>query len=144
MKITLLMVIILCMTSCSMQPDEIDYGKDACHYCKMNIVDKVHAAQIVTKKGRFYKYDAAECMLNDLKDQDRDKIGIFLVTDYTQPGKLIDATKATFLISDLIQSPMGENLSSFQSKESANRMILENDTGVLYNWNGIQQLFYTK
>jgi copper chaperone NosL len=30
----------------------------------MTIVDKVHAAEIVTKKGKVCKFDATECMIN--------------------------------------------------------------------------------
>ena len=34
--------------------------------------DPQHAAQIVTTKGKAYKYDAAECMINDLKQKGKD------------------------------------------------------------------------
>ena len=136
-------ILILLTVSCTVKPEKIVYGKDACHYCKMNIVDKVYAAQLVTKKGKQYKYDAAECFLNDLAARDTTKIAFFLVTDYITPEKLIDATIATYVISESIQSPMGESLASFQTKESAVKFVKTNDD-TLYTWSQIQQHFQTK
>jgi copper chaperone NosL len=136
-------ILILVTVSCTVKPEKIAYGKDACHYCKMNIVDKVYAAQLVTKKGKQYKYDAAECFLNDLAERDTTKMAFFLVTDYITPEKLVDATKATYLISESIQSPMGESLASFRTKESAVKFVKTTDD-TLYTWSQIQQHFQTK
>jgi len=144
MKIGLTVVIVLLFISCEVKPDKIVYGKDACHYCKMNIVEKNHAAQLVTKKGKQFKYDAAECLLNDLNKKDIDKVAILLVADFYSPEKLIDATKATFLVSDSIQSPMGENLATFEERKDAVSFIKKNRHGDLYSWNEIQEHFNTK
>lgn len=122
--------------SCKAEPQKIEYGTDACHYCKMTIVEKTHAAEIVTKKGRSYKYDAIECMLNEMKEEGSDKIALFLVTDYTKPTILIDATKTTFLISKEIKSPMGANLSAFSDKKESEKYL-----GDTYDWEGIKKVF---
>ena len=50
-----IVVLLLIFTSCNVGPQAINYGSDGCHFCKMTIVDKVHAAEIVTKKGKVYK-----------------------------------------------------------------------------------------
>ena len=85
--------------SCEVSPKPINYGSDGCHFCSMTIVDKQHAAQIVTKKGKAFKFDAVECMMNHLKSVDMSSIELFMVNDFQEPGELIDANKATFLIS---------------------------------------------
>jgi copper chaperone NosL len=85
----------------------------------MNIVDSQHAAQFVTEKGKCYKFDAIECMLNQIKDFDEAPISLHLICDYSIPGELTDATKATYLISDAIPSPMGGFLTGFSSQEKA-------------------------
>lgn len=121
------------LMSCSIEPNPIDYGSDGCHYCKMTIVDKRHAAQLVTNKGKAFKYDAIECMVNDLQSKDLSTISLYLINDYYSPGKLIDATNSTFLVSKSIPSPMGEYLSGFSNEEIATRVKKEN-TGQLYNW----------
>ena len=43
--------LLLLTISCKVEPEAIEYGKDQCSFCVMNIVDKTHAAQYVTKKG---------------------------------------------------------------------------------------------
>ncbi|WP_040253390.1 nitrous oxide reductase accessory protein NosL [Psychroserpens mesophilus] len=120
--------------SCNVSPKPIDYGSDGCHYCKMTIVDKVHAAEIVTLKGKVYKFDATECMINFMEEFETSEIALYLSNNYTEPETLIDATKATFLISKNIPSPMGAFLSAFKSKSEAKK-IQSQKGGNLYTWN---------
>ncbi len=128
--------VLLLLTGCKVEPEPINYGKDQCHFCKMNIVDKQHAAQMVTKKGKQYKYDAIECMVNELnKTGNINDIAIFLISDYGL-GKMTDAQSATYLISEKIKSPMGANLSGFSSMERAEKFKKENG-GDLYTWEEI-------
>src|SRR5210317_584281 len=88
---------ILCFFfSCSVAPEPINYGQDACHFCKMTIVDQQHSAQYVTKKGKQFKFDAIECMVNDIGKKGNDHLGILLIADYPQPGNMIPAQKATY------------------------------------------------
>ncbi|WP_242202933.1 nitrous oxide reductase accessory protein NosL [Aestuariivivens insulae] len=129
---TILTVLFL-FIGCNIAPKAIDYGNDVCHFCKMTIVDKLHAAEIVTQKGKIYKFDASECMINYLKEFDTSEIKFYLSNNYTEPEELIDATKATFLISENIPSPMGAYLSAFKTKANAEK-VLQDKGGTLYNW----------
>lgn len=52
LKLITALVAIGLLWSCSIAPEPINYGQDGCHFCKMTIVDKVHAAEIVTTKGK--------------------------------------------------------------------------------------------
>ncbi len=61
--VLLLLSLLFFVVGCSVEESPINYGKDACNFCKMNIVDKQHAAEIVTSKGKPFKYDAIECMV---------------------------------------------------------------------------------
>ena len=127
------LALLLLFLSCNVSPKPIDYGSDGCHFCSMTIVDKVHAAEVVTKKGKVYKFDATECMINFMKEFDTAEIQHYLSNNYTEPEALIDATKATFLISKNIPSPMGEFLSAFMNKENAIKTQTEKG-GTLYSW----------
>ncbi len=133
LKPYLILTLLIAIFSCNVSPKAIDYGHDACDFCKMTIVDKVHAAEIVTEKGKVYKFDATECMINFMNNFDASEVKLYLSNNYTQPESLIDATKATFLISKNIPSPMGAYLSAFKSKEDAKRFQSEKG-GTLYNW----------
>lgn len=133
-----LSIISLLLASCNVSPQLINYGSDACHFCDMTIVDKQHASQLVTTKGKAYKYDAIECMVHSVQDEFKDtEMAYYLVADLNAPGELIDATKATYLVSERLQSPMGENLSAFSTEESGKK-AQEKFTGDLYSWKEIQ------
>lgn len=132
----LCVLVIPILVSCEIEPKPIAYGEDACDFCKMTIVDKQHGAEVVTHKGKVFKFDASECMLNYMKDKDMESISLFLVNDFNSPGELINATGATFLISPNIPSPMGEYLTAFSTREAAEKARQEND-GELYQWENL-------
>lgn len=136
-------IVLLLTISCKVEPQPIEYGKDQCSFCKMNVVDKTHAAQYVTSKGKQFKFDAIECMVNDLNENDEEEIAILLVANYGNPGEMIDAKTATYLISEEIKSPMGANLSAFSSKNKAEE-LQQKHGGDLYTWGTLKQKFSDK
>jgi len=126
----------LLLAACSVEPEPIAYGRDTCAFCRMTIVDKTHAAQLVTRKGKQFKYDAIECLVQNLPDWRADQIGLLLVADYAEPGALTDAESATYLISEGIKSPMGAYLSAFSSPEAA-EVARKEHGGILYSWENL-------
>ena len=136
-KITALVALLL-LFNCGNSPQPIIYGQDGCHFCKMTIVDKLHAAEIVTKKGKVFKFDATECMVNHIKTIDPTTIKHFLSSNYLEAESLIDATQASFLISENIPSPMGAFLSVFVSKADA-ESIQAQKSGEIYSWEALLQ-----
>lgn len=142
MKKTVLIFAILTivLSACSISPQPINYGKDGCSFCKMTIVDQQHGAQIVTEKGKAFKFDAIECMLNYNIQNQAQPVALFLINDFNGSGKLIDATQATYLISENIPSPMGAFLSGFESQQKATDLQQENG-GELFNWEELNQHF---
>ena len=132
-RISFLLILVGLFSSCDRGPQPILYGEDACDFCRMTIVDQQHAAQVVTQKGRAYKYDAIECMINDLKRWDRPEIRHYLVTDYKNPGVLTNALEANYLISEGIPSPMGAFLSAFE-EESTRQKAFDTVGGQMLQW----------
>jgi len=120
-----LVLLIFAMIACKPEPKDIAFGEEVCSYCTMTIVDTQHAAQVVTKKGKVYSFDAIECMLRSDQVKEQEKMALFLCSDYSAPGEMIDATKATFLISESVPSPMGANLSAFLSLDMAKNIAAE-------------------
>lgn len=127
LNITLIVLTMAIAMSCSVEPQPINYGTDACEFCKMTIVENRWAAEIVTEKGKAYKYDAIECMMNYMNRNDisSDGLALLLVDDYSKPGDLIDATKATYIKSEAIPSPMGAFLSAFNNADAAKKTVAE-------------------
>jgi copper chaperone NosL len=134
------LVLLIIALSCSIDKKPIAYGEAACYYCSMTIVDQQHASQIVTDKGKVYNYDAAECMLNQMQEEDAPVAALYLVNDYHNPGELMDATTSIFLISEGIPSPMGEFLTAFRTRKEADA-ALEKHGGELFDWVEIQAAF---
>ncbi len=144
MKKYLILVLFLALVvSCKPSAEPFDYGSDVCHYCSMTIVDRQHAAQFATKKGRVYKFDAIECMMNHVQTIDADEVALFRVNTYGSPGELFDAEKATYLISPEIPSPMGEFLTAFESAENA-EMANQSNEGDLFTWLELKDRFKNK
>jgi len=140
-KTVFLFLVIFTITSCSKEAEPIQYGNDQCNFCKMNVVDKAHSAQYVTKKGKQFKYDAIECMVNEInKLGNINDLAVLLVADFGNPGAMVDAKTATYLISKGIKSPMGAFLSGFSDKAKAE----ENKSkfgGQVFDWNSLVELF---
>ena len=132
-RIAYLILLVVLFSSCDRGPQPILYGVDACDFCRMTIVDQQHAAQVVTQKGRAYKYDAIECMINDLKRWNKPEIRHYLVTDYKNPGVLTNALEANYLISEAIPSPMGAFLSAFE-EESTRQKAFDSVGGQMLQW----------
>lgn len=131
-----MLLVSLLMPSCTPTPDPIAYGSDMCHYCKMTIVDRQYGCEVVTKKGKVFKFDAIECMIPYIHENADTEYAFILVSDYEVPASLVDAQSSHFLVSPAIQSPMGGNLSAFSRKESAIETA-ETKGGDIFNWSQI-------
>lgn len=128
------------LPTCTPTPQPIEFGTDPCAHCKMTIVDKPFASELVTKKGRVFKFDAIECMIQYIQENKDLESGLLLVNDYNQPGEWLNAEDATFMISKEIPSPMGGYLSAYSTNEEA-QSIQSQKGGELLTWDGLLQNF---
>ena len=110
-----------------------------CIYCKMSIVDPQHSAELVTLKGKAFTFDAIECMVDYVNQYAETNYAFLMVADYQNPGQLIDAQNASFLISDAIPSPMGAFLSAFSSEQNAT-VLQKEKGGEIYHWESLLKL----
>lgn len=133
-----LFIPVLLVNACSTDPEPINFGTDQCSLCRMNISEHRFGAEIVTKKGKIFKYDAAECMFNALSLGNinyNDAAG-FYVVDASNPKQLIDGVTASYLISEKLPSPMGANLSAY-SKRSDAESNQKQHGGELKSWDDL-------
>ncbi len=115
---TNILFLIIIISACNISPVEIAYDYDQCAYCKMIISDSRFGCELVSTKGRIYKYDAIECMLAELNANGKSHYKHILVTDFYNPKILIDGTIATYVISTDRPSPMGANISAYKNESS--------------------------
>lgn len=108
------------LSACQSGPAPIHWGEEACHHCKMTLVQKGYAAQRVNSKGKSFQFDAIECLAGHLAEHP-DLAGERLyVSDLSRPdAPLIPAESATFLKGGRVSSPMGGALAGFASRDSA-------------------------
>lgn len=133
-SVGLTLLISILFFSCSQKPQPISYGKDACEHCKMTIMDNRFGAEIVTVKGRIYKFDAAECMVDFIKSNPERLASpkdMHLTVNVASPGNLIDAHRAFFLKDEAFKSPMGGNLAAFNTRQMAENNLQTADGEVL-------------
>lgn len=133
-----ILLLIFIFLSCGMEPEPINYGKDICAHCNMKIMDKRYGAEYINSKGKVFKFDSGECLIdyavqNGIQEND----GLGLVTDFSNPGTLIKVTDAVFIISQKLPSPMGAFLTAFSSKSNAQQK-LDEVGGDIYNWNSVK------
>ena len=127
---------LLLLLGCQPGPRPVEYGTDACYFCRMTIVDRQHAAEIVTNKGKVYKYDAVECMVNSMDEIGTGDIALYLCNTFDNPGILTDATSVSYLVSEALPSPMGANLTAFATIGEANNARQEYG-GTVYSWEAL-------
>ena len=135
-----LLMVMLLFSACNKDPKPIQYGEDQCDYCSMSIVQRTHSAQLVTEKGKQYKFDAIECMVNYVKDApDKFENANLLVANYNEPGEMVSAEEASYLISKNLPSPMGAYLTAFKTKAEAEEAQEKLD-GKLYRWDELKTI----
>lgn len=132
----------LSLVACKVESEPLHFGTDDCYVCKMKLMDTKFGAEIVTIKGKIYKFDDMNCMLRfynsgDVRTEDMKDI---LVVDFSKPEKLIDARNALYVKSEAIKSPMASHIAAFELNEDLNKMNAE-WSGILLSWGEIQTQF---
>ena len=136
--IACLLFLLLLLAGCKVEPKPIAYGAANCAHCSMTVADNRYGAELVNDKGKAYFFDSAECLAAYINEQPEqgENAAFLLVTDYANPGKLIDARSAHFLQSEALPSPMGMNLTALADAATAGKMQQEHGGQVL-NWDQV-------
>ncbi len=133
-------VTLIFCSACKHEMRPLDYGKENCEQCRMTVMNPQFGAGMLTSKGKVYAFDSGECLVRYLKSKGISGNDQYFVSDFNKPGSLVDATKAIFLQSAQIESPMGGNLASF-AHQAAAKLAQKELGGELLNW---QQLIAKK
>jgi len=141
LTIIIFLLLIFLITSCGSKPEPINYGHDECEFCRMQISDNRYGSELVTDKGKVYKFDSIECLIEFamVKNLIGDANQNFLVTDFATPESFTDATSAFYVHNDNFRSPMGLNVSAFDSEISRQKFVAESG-GDLLNWIDVIEL----
>lgn len=114
---------VVAFNSCSTDgPEPITLNKDMCDNCRMNISDGRFGGEVQTQKGRYYKFDDLKCMAHYATEEPNGQIKSFYIHDFAQNNVLIDATKAYYVWSKELSSPMRGNTAAFANKVDAEKI----------------------
>ncbi len=116
------------------EPQPLSYGKDICEHCKMVISDQKYGAEMITKKGKVYKFDSAECLIDFIAkeaNQQQSKDAKLLAINFAKPGIFMDAKTAFYLKDKGYHSPMGGNIAPFETEMLADNNQVSPDAKVL-------------
>ena len=139
MKNILCVFILLFFISCNTEPQPFVIGQDNCSFCKMPIADIKFGAEIITQKGKLYKFDDTGCMINFIKTGlgADEKIKNLFAVDYSDNKKFLDVNTAVFLVSENLRSPMNTGIAAFASRDLAEPFLKE-FPGEIISWNELQ------
>lgn len=132
------LILALTFSSCQSSPEPFNYGKDGCHFCKMTIMSPQFGAEIITKKGKVYKFDDMHCLISALKKGSikQEEIAQNLVINYQKENDFLNAETATYVVSDQIHSPMNSNAAALGNEQAASELH-KTVKGQVMNWQAL-------
>lgn len=130
MKTILLLAAALCamLIGCQSAIDlkkapDIIYGQDLCVECGMMISEPGFAAAYVTKDGTIRRFDDIGGMVT-YHAKTAENVAVFWVHDFDTED-WIWATKAQFVVSGELTTPMAHGVIAFRNRENANAKSAE-------------------
>lgn len=117
----ILIALVMTLVSCHTKPSPFEPGKDVCHFCKMSITDTRFGGELITKKGKIFKFDDLHCMISFLKagSESDNSLSQKLTINFKKPNTFLEVDKAVFVISPELKSPMGSHTAGFETQAIA-------------------------
>jgi copper chaperone NosL len=130
------LVALLFMAACNPKAEKITVGKDNCAECKMTIIDPKFGGELVTKKGKVYKFDDTHCVAVFLERRgvELNDIQKTLFVNYDNPAEFVEVKHAEFVVSSQFKSPMAGNAAAFKNKREAEEKSREIPGSKITNW----------
>ena len=124
--------------SCNTSPQPIKIGTDTCIFCKMTISDNRFGGEILTKKGKMYKFDDIHCLISFKKSDalNKEAINNIYFVNFEDAHNFIEASKAHLFKSDEFHTPMGGNVAAFDNEQSLNNTA-QKFKGAAVSWNDL-------
>lgn len=89
-------------------PRPLAYGTEQCTHCHMTLADPRFSAELVTTTGRVIPFDDVGCLATFIATRGipDEQIHSLWVSEFLPPHTLLDASRAVFLRSDSVRTPM--------------------------------------
>jgi len=119
--VSVALLFVLLVASCNNGPQPLVIGKDECHYCKMPIADVKFGGEIITEKGKIYKFDDTGCLIDFMNGGlgENEKVKDAYSVDYAGNQALLHIRAAVFFLSENLRTPMNSGIAAFASHDEA-------------------------
>ena len=133
-------MLLFAIASCSTAPTPLQPGLDQCHECSMTIMEPKYGSQIITKKGKSYKFDDTHCLAAFIKKGTVPpaQIAQTIFVSYADPETFVPSQKAIFVVSPQLKTPMNSHAVAFDSREAA-ASIAALRQGKILTWHELLQ-----
>lgn len=113
-------IAVAALSSCNNGPDPIKLNRDQCDNCKMTIADARFGAEILTKKGKVWKFDDTHCLVGFLDENraPREQIKDIYIVRYDGANELLNINASFLLKAENLKSPMNGNVAAFGDEKS--------------------------
>jgi copper chaperone NosL len=136
-KTALTGIMLFALLSCASGPLPIHYGRDACDFCKMTIIDKNFACEWLTDKGKAFRFDDIHCLISFRK---ADKsAGVAYVNDFTGKAELVAANRMYYVTSESLRTPMNGKVAAFVDNNQATAFLKTNN-GRELSWQQVNEV----
>ncbi len=134
-------LLIMMISGCDQNPRDIRMGEQECDHCRMMISEEQFVAQLITKQGRHYAFDAIECMAAFESGGAAQELDIhsLWVSHFNNPGTWLPAKEARYLQSEELRSPMAVNISAYTDREEAD-LQQEAYSGRVLTWELVKEV----
>ncbi len=120
------------------EPRPLRAGVDSCADCLMVVDASGHGAELVLETGKVLTFDSAECLVNHLlHETERGSVHSAWVTDFSNPGELVRAEAAFYLVSPTLGSPMGLGITAFARPQDRDGAV-HAFGGVAADWDAVR------
>lgn len=134
------LALVLGLAGCGAGPKPIRYGQDECAGCKMTLVDQHYGAELVTAKGKVFKFDDLSCLLAFQQRPGSAPEARVVIIDFNRPNVFLPAGRAVFLLHDRLRTPMGSGLAAFSNEtELAAVRSQLGDGGRILRWPDVER-----
>jgi copper chaperone NosL len=135
--------LIVSLPACSTGPEPLRYGQDDCANCKMTLTDPRFGAEIVTAKGKVYKFDDLNCLVQflDKGTVPAAEVAQALVIDYNTKNSFLHVENAAFLENENLKSPMRADVAAFTDDIQRAAAKTQLGGGREMNWSDVRESF---
>lgn len=117
--------------SCSQSAEPIKTGTDNCNYCQMTIMKNTNGGEIISNKGKVFKFDDIGCLRDFIADKKITPAEISKIYfNEFETGELMESALLVLINNNTFKTPMNWNIIAVKKENAENYMAKKGSTVV--------------